>query len=42
MNIDNTTDIEPILDLYISIANGFVASKFMIFTDKCDDFDSDI
>ena len=40
MNKANTTDTEaPFLDLHLSIANGFVASKIY---DKLDDFDFNI
>ena len=40
LNKANNTDTEaPILDLYFSIANGFVSSKIY---DKRDDFDFDI
>ena len=40
LNKANNTDTEgPILDIHLSIANGFVSSKMY---DKRDDFDSDI
>ena len=40
LNKANTTDTEaPFLDLHLSIANGFVSSKFY---DKRGDFDFDI
>ena len=40
LNKANNTDTEaPFLDLHLSIANGFVSSKFY---DKRDDFDFDI
>ena len=40
LNKANNTDTEaPVLDLHISIANGFVSSKIY---DKCDDFDFDV
>ena len=40
LNKANTTDTEaPFLDLYLSIANGFVSSKIY---DKLDDFDFDM
>ena len=39
MNKANTTDTEaPVLDLHLSIANGFVSTKIY---DKRDDFDFD-
>ena len=41
LNKANTTDTEEasVLDLHLSIANGFVSSKIYY---KCDDFDFDI
>ena len=40
LNKANTTDTEaPSLDLYLSVANGFVFYKIY---DKCDDFNFDI
>ena len=40
MNKANSSDTEaPFLDLHLSVANGFVSSKFY---DKRDDFDFDI
>ena len=40
LNKANTSDTEaPILDLHLSISNGFVSSKIY---DKRDDFDFDI
>ena len=40
LNKANTSDTEtPILDLHLSISNGFVFPKIY---DKCDDFDFDI
>ena len=37
LNKANTSDTEaPVLDLYLSISNGFVSFKIY---DKCDDFD---
>ena len=40
LNKSNTSDTEsPVLDLHLSISNGFVSSKIY---DKRDDFDFDI